>query len=76
MFLTAGKFGQKTSEKFSVLPAKDIYVVLFMVSCLQQSDTLAKIRCLPWTELVTSVPRNEKSLRKHLGNEPCRSLQA
>ena len=33
----------KGFREISVLPAKDIYVALFMVSCLQQSDTLAKI---------------------------------
>ena len=33
----------KGLQRSFVLPAKNIYVALFMVSCLQQNDTLAKI---------------------------------
>ena len=33
----------KGFREISVLSAKDIYVALFMVSCLQQSDTSGKI---------------------------------
>ena len=64
MLLTAGKFGLKASEIF-VLPAKDIYVALFMVSCLQQSDTLAKI---------TDVYHGLSWLHQSLGmKHPCES---
>ena len=67
----------KGFREISVLPATDIYVALFMVSCLQQSDTLAKItdvyHGLSWLHQSQGI---KKSLRKHLGNEPCRSLQA
>ena len=55
----------KGFREISVLPAKDIYVALFIVSCLQQSDTLAKI---------TDVYHGLSWLHQSLGmKNPCES---